>query len=96
MPNFWLGLMLIVLFSLYLRWLPPFGLKSWYGYIMPVIVLATENMAVLVRVMRGSTIEVMTQDYVRTARAKGLAERIVIVRHAVRNALLPVVTVIGF
>jgi len=96
MPNFWLGLMLIVLFSLYLRWLPPFGLKSWNGYIMPVIVLATENMAVLVRVMRGSTIEVMTQDYVRTARAKGLAERLVIVRHAVRNALLPVVTVIGF
>jgi len=96
MPNFWLGLMLIILFALNLRWLPSFGLKSWHGYILPVIVLATENMAVLVRVMRSSVIEVMSQDYVRTARAKGLAERLVILRHTVRNALLPVITVIGF
>ena len=72
MPNFWFGLMLIVIFSLLLRWLPPFGLRSWQGYIMPVIVLATEQMAVLARVMRSSTMEVMTQDYVKTAHAKGL------------------------
>jgi len=95
-PNFWLSLMLIVVFSLILGWLPPFGLRSWHGYIMPVIVLATEQMAVLMRVMRGSTIETLTEDYVRTAHAKGLPRYVVITRHAVRNAMLPVVTVIGF
>ncbi len=63
---------------------------------MPVIVLATEQMAILMRVMRSSTSEVLNEDYVRTARAKGLNEHTVVVRHAVRNALLPVVTVIGF
>ena len=106
LPNFWLALMLIVLFALYVpRWfgdlplvgrIPPFGLKSWQGYILPVLVLTTEQMAVLTRVMRASTLEVLTQDYVRTAYAKGLPNVIVLVRHAVRNALLPVVTVIGF
>ena len=106
LPNFWLALMLIVLFALYVpRWfgdlpligrIPPFGLKSWQGYILPVLVLTTEQMAVLTRVMRASTLEVLTQDYVRTAYAKGLPNMIVLVRHAVRNALLPVVTVIGF
>ena len=96
LPNFWIGLMLIVLFSLVLKWLPPFGLRSWQGYIMPVIVMSTLQMAVIMRVVRGGLIEELGEDYVRTARAKGLAERIVIVTHAVRNALLPVVTVIGF
>ncbi len=95
-PNFWLGLMLIVIFSLYLGLVPPFGLRSWKGYILPVIVLATEQMAVLARVMRASTVEVMTEDYVRTANAKGLPRRTVILRHAVRNSLLPIITVIGF
>ena len=106
LPNFWLALMLIVLFALYVpRWfgelpligrIPPFGLKSWQGYILPVLVLTTEQMAVMTRVMRASTLEVLTQDYVRTAYAKGLRNTTVLVRHAVRNALLPVVTVIGF
>ena len=106
LPNFWLGLMLIVLFALYVpRWfgdlpligrIPPFGLKSWQGYILPVLVLTTEQMAVLTRVMRAATLEVLSQDYVRTAYAKGLPNMTVLVRHAVRNALLPVVTVIGF
>lgn len=95
-PNFWLGLMLIVIFSLLLGWLPPYGLRSWAGLVLPVIVLATEQMAVLTRVMRGSTLEVLDQDYVRTARAKGLPESVVALRHTVRNALLPVVTVIGY
>jgi peptide/nickel transport system permease protein len=94
-PNFWLALMLIVIFSLMLRWVPPFGLRSWQGFILPVVVLATEQMAVLARVMRGSIIDVSTQDYLRTARAKGLSERAVIWRHSVRNAMLPVVTVLG-
>ncbi|GIV68752.1 ABC transporter permease [Caldilinea sp.] len=95
-PNFWLSLMLIIVFSLMLRWLPPFGLKSWQGFILPVIVLAVEQMAVFTRVMRSSTIEALKQDYVRTATAKGLSRRAVILNHAVRNALLPLVTVIGF
>lgn len=95
-PNFWLSLMLIIVFSLMLRWLPPFGLKSWQGFILPVIVLAVEQMAVFTRVMRSSTIEALKQDYVRTATAKGLSQRAVIFNHAVRNALLPLVTVIGF
>ncbi|MEZ4717970.1 MAG: ABC transporter permease [Caldilineaceae bacterium] len=77
-PNFWLALMLIVIFSLMLGWLPPFGLRSAKGYILPVIVLATEQMAIFTRVMRSSTAEVVTQDYVRTARSKGLPERTVI------------------
>lgn len=106
LPNFWLALMLIVLFALYVPlWfgelplvgrIPPFGLKSWQGYILPILVLTTEQMAVMTRVMRASTLEVLTQDYVRTAYAKGLPNIVVLVRHAVRNALLPVVTVIGF
>jgi len=95
LPNFWMALMLIVLFSLVLKWLPPFGLHSWQGYIMPVMVIATLQMAVIMRVTRGSLIEELGEDYVRTARAKGLAERGVIGTHAIRNALLPVVTVIG-
>ena len=106
LPNFWLGLMLIVLFVLYIpEWfgdipligrIPPFGLRTWQGYILPVLVLTTEQLAVVTRVMRAATIEAMGQDYVRTAYAKGLSKYVVIVRHAVRNALLPVVTIIGF
>ncbi|MEZ4864650.1 MAG: ABC transporter permease [Caldilineaceae bacterium] len=96
LPNFWFGLMGIIVFALMLRWLPPFGLKTWQGYILPVVVLSSEQMAVFTRVMRGATLETLNQDYVRTATAKGLAPSVVIMRHAVRNALLPVVTVIGF
>ncbi|MCB0114806.1 MAG: ABC transporter permease [Caldilineaceae bacterium] len=105
MPNFWLGLMLIVLFALYIpQWIgdipligriPPFGLRSWQGYILPVFVLSVGEMAVFSRVMRSSMLEVMERDYVRTARAKGLPQRLVLLRHALRNALLPVITVIG-
>lgn len=96
MPNFWLALMGIIVFSLILRWLPPFGLNSWKGWILPVGVLAFEQMAVFARVTRGATIETLSQDYVRTATAKGLSRQSVVRNHAVRNALLPVVTVIGF
>jgi peptide/nickel transport system permease protein len=96
LPNFWLGLVLIVVFSLWFRLLPPFGLRSWQGYILPVLVLATEQTAVIARIMRAAMIEVLGQDYVRTAEAKGLAQRMVIVSHAMRNALLPVVSVIGY
>lgn len=96
LPNFWIGLMLIVLFSLLLGWLPPFGLPSWKGYVLPVAVIVANQTALLARMMRASTIEGMGEDYVRTARAKGLVESVVVSRHVVRNALLPVVTVIGY
>jgi peptide/nickel transport system permease protein len=95
-PNYWIGLMAIVVFSVNLGWLPPYGADSWQGYILPVVVLSIEEVAALARLTRGATIEVMTQDYVTTARAKGLAPRIVTLRHVVRNALLPVVTIIGY
>jgi peptide/nickel transport system permease protein len=96
LPNFWVALVSIIVFALWLRWVPPFGLKEWDGYILPVAVLALGEMAIFARVMRGATIEVLGQDYVRTATAKGLSHQVVVLRHAVRNALLPVVTVIGF
>jgi ABC-type dipeptide/oligopeptide/nickel transport system permease component len=96
LPNFWVGLMLIVVFSLLLRWLPPFGLPSWRGYILPVIVVVSSQLALLARIMRSSTIDQMNEDFVRTARAKGQQEAIVVGRHVVRNALLPVITVIGY
>lgn len=95
-PNFWIGLMLIILFALTLGWLPPFGTSSWKGYILPVVVLAIEQMAILTRLMRGTMIEALGQDFVRTARAKGLRNAVVLRRHVVRNALLPVITVIGY
>ena len=96
LPNFWVALVAIILFALWLGWLPPFGLKEWDGYVLPVAVLALGEMAIFARVMRGATIEVLSQDYVRTATAKGLSRQMVVLRHAVRNALLPVVSVIGF
>ncbi len=96
LPNYWVGLMLIILFSLQLGWLPPFGSGSWRGYILPVMVLAVGEMAVLARLTRGAMMEVLGQDYITTARAKGLRYGVVIRRHAVRNALLPVVTILGY
>ena len=95
-PNFWLALMLIVIFALQLGWLPPFGLRSWQGYVLPVLVMATEEMAILMRITRGAILELLPQDFVRTARSKGMPDRRVLWRHVVSNALLPVVTVVGF
>ena len=105
-PNFWLSLMLIVLFALYIpRWvgdlplvgrIPPFGIRSWQGWILPVLVIATEEMAILMRITRGAVLETLSQDFVRTARSKGLAERAVLYRHVIANTMLPVITVIGF
>lgn len=95
LPNFWVGLMLIILFALTLGWLPSFGSGSWKHFIMPVLVLAINETALLTRLMRGTTLEVMNQDYVNTARSKGLKENTILIRHIVRNAMLPSVTVIG-
>jgi peptide/nickel transport system permease protein len=96
LPNFWVGLMLIILFAGTLGILPSSGLRSWQHYILPVLVLAIEQTALLARLMRSSTIDVMTQDFVSVARAKGLAEFPIILRHIARNAMLPVVTIIGY
>lgn len=95
-PNYWIGLMGIVIFSVQLGWLPPYGSESWKSYILPVIVLSIEEMAALARLTRGATIEILNQDYVTTARSKGLGERAIVVRHVVRNALLPVITLLGY
>jgi ABC-type dipeptide/oligopeptide/nickel transport system permease component len=96
MPNYFIGIILIVILSGKLGWLPPFGADSWKGYIMPVAVLALEEMAGLARLTRGATIEILSQDYVKTAHAKGLAPRAVILRHVVRNALIPIITLLGY
>jgi peptide/nickel transport system permease protein len=96
LPNYWIGLMLIIVFALKLGWLPPYGSDSWKSFVLPVSVLASQEMAILARLSRGTTSEVLSQDYVTTARAKGLRDRVVITRHVVRNALLPVVTMVGY
>ncbi|HVL23155.1 MAG TPA: ABC transporter permease [Thermomicrobiales bacterium] len=95
-PNYWIGVMAIVLFSVKLGWLPAYGADSWKSYVLPVIVLSIEEMAAVMRLMRGTTIEVLSQDYVQTARAKGLAQKVILMRHVVRNALLPVITLLGY
>jgi peptide/nickel transport system permease protein len=102
-PNFWLGIMMILLLSVYLGWLPASGFVPWWEdplanlarMVMPALVLGTGLAAVLMRQTRNSMIEVLSADYIRTARAKGLPQRGVVLRHAIRNALLPVVTILG-
>ena len=94
-PGFWLGLMMTLLFALQLKWLPSFGLDSWKSYVMPVIALSLPSMAELMRMTRSTMLETVRQDYVRTARSKGLSERVVILGHALKNALMPILTVIG-
>jgi len=95
MPIFWLGLLAILVFSLQLGWVPVTGQHGIASLVLPATVLGIVSSATLVRLVRSSMLEVLRQEYVTTARAKGLRERIVIRRHAFKNALIPVVTVLG-
>ena len=94
-PGFWLSMIMILIFSSRLGWLPSSGLTDWTCYIMPVIASSAQYVASVTRQTRSSMLEVVRQDYIRTARAKGVSERAVIWKHALRNALIPVVTLIG-
>jgi peptide/nickel transport system permease protein len=102
MPNFWFALMLMLLFAVQLGWLPAIGagqgkplVERWKYFVMPTIVLGLGYMAIYVRFMRSSMLEVIHKEYVTTARAKGLSERRVLFTHALKNAILPVITVVG-
>ena len=94
-PVFWLGLMLMLVFSVYLGWLPTVGRGDFSHIVLPAITLGAASTAVIARMTRSCMLEVLQQDYIRTARSKGLKERVVINKHALKNALIPVVTVIG-
>ena len=95
MPSFWIGFLLIMVFSVNLKWFPTTGADSWKSFILPAIALGTSIAAIIARFTRSSIIEVMKEDYIRTARAKGLREKSVIWKHAFRNAMISVVTVVG-
>ena len=105
MPVFWLGILLMVIFSLWLGWLPASGMYAPYGgggltdllahLVLPAVTLAAASVTIIARLTRATMLEMLGQDYVRTARAKGLGERPVVWRHALKNALIPIVTVVG-
>ncbi len=94
-PSFWIGTMLILVFSVQLRWFPPSGIGTWQNLVLPVITLAAAPMPIFVRFTRAGMIDVLSREYITTARAKGLHPRVVLYRHALRNTLIPVVTILG-
>jgi peptide/nickel transport system permease protein len=95
MPGFWLGLILMYIFSLYLKWLPPTGYGELETLILPALALGLPRVGRIARITRSSVLEVVGQDYVRTAWAKGLAERVVVMKHTLRNAILPIISLMG-
>jgi peptide/nickel transport system permease protein len=94
-PNFWAGLMLMITLSLTFNLLPATGVSSWMGYIMPCLALGLRRLAAFTRMTRSTMLEVIRQDYIRTARSKGLSERRVIIEHAMQNAAIPIVTMLA-
>lgn len=95
LPNFWLGLMLIIYFSVGLGWFPVAGWGSFSHVVLPALTLGTGGAAIVARMTRSSMLEVIRQDYIRTAKAKGVRQRLIIYKHALKNALIPVITVVG-
>jgi peptide/nickel transport system permease protein len=95
LPSFWFGLVLILIFSLHLRWLPPTGADSVLHLILPAITLGSGAAAIIARLTRSSMLEVLRQDYIRTARAKGVPDRRMVYRHALKNAMIPVISIVG-
>jgi peptide/nickel transport system permease protein len=105
MPVFWLGIVLMVVFSLWLGWLPASGMWAPYGegglrdllahLVLPAVTLAAASLTIIARLTRSAMLEILSQDYIRTARAKGLVEQRVVFRHGLKNALIPIVTVVG-
>ncbi|MEX2534489.1 MAG: ABC transporter permease [Trueperaceae bacterium] len=95
MPSFWLALVLIIVFAVNLQWLPAGGYGTWQHLVLPALTLGLFGAGTIARLTRSSVLEVLRQDYVRTARSKGISERTILIKHALRNALVPVVTVLG-
>lgn len=95
MPNFWIALILVLFFSVQLGWLPPYGIEGWEYYILPCIANAFPGIATQARQTRSSMLEVIRSDYITTARAKGMSELRILLKHALPNALLPVITIVG-
>ena len=92
MPGFWLGLMMMIVFGLWLGWLPISGTETWDSYVMPGIVLAFSAIPALTRLTRAGMIQALGSDYIRTARAKGLSRASILLKHALRNAAIPIIT----
>jgi len=95
LPSFWFGLVLILVFSYYLRWLPPAGADTVTSLILPAVTLGASAAALIARLSRSSLLEVLRQEFIRTARAKGLGEWWILYRHGLRNALIPVLSIVG-
>jgi peptide/nickel transport system permease protein/oligopeptide transport system permease protein len=95
MPVFWLGIMLMIVFAITLQWLPAGGIGTWQHLVLPSVTLAAFVVAFIARMTRSCMLEVLSQDYVTTARSKGLREKVIIIKHALKNALIPIITVVG-
>lgn len=94
-PSFFLALIIILIFSLYLGWFPSMGMYTPKHYVLPILALGTQSAGLIARMTRSAMLDVLNQDYIRTSRSKGVSERVIIYSHALKNALIPVITIIG-